>query len=92
MIVATKKKLGNSNRGRLDIIADILEASHRKVRKTHLMYHCNLSFKQLDYYLNFLVERKLLSPINNSKSDLFKITEKGERFLDVYKGLLGLMG
>ncbi|MGQ9538135.1 MAG: winged helix-turn-helix domain-containing protein [Candidatus Bathycorpusculaceae bacterium] len=92
MTVATKKKLSNSNRGRLDIIADILEASHRKVRKTHLMYHCNLSFKQLDYYLNFLVERKLLSPINNSKSDLFKITEKGERFLDVYKGLLGLMG
>jgi predicted transcriptional regulator len=88
----TEKKHSNSHRGRLDIIADILEASHRKVRKTHLMYHCNLSFKQLEHYLNFLVERKLLCSINDSKSDLFKITEKGERFLDAYKGLLGLMG
>jgi predicted transcriptional regulator len=80
----------NSHRGRLDIIADILEVSRKKVRKTHLMYHCNLSFKQLEFYLTFLVERRLLSHVGGD--EMFKITDKGERFLKAYEGLLGLMG
>jgi predicted transcriptional regulator len=80
----------NSHRGRLDIIADILEVPRKKVRKTHLMYHCNLSFKQLEFYLTFLVERRLLSHVGGG--EMFKITNKGERFLKAYEGLLGLMG
>lgn len=81
----------NSHRGRLDIIADILEVSRRKVRKTQLMYCCNLSFKQVEFYLGFLLERKLLCYADDDPCT-FKITNKGERFLQAYKGLLGLMG
>lgn len=85
------RRLSSNNRGRLDIIADILEASRRKVRKTHLMYRCNLSFKQVELYLNFLLERKLLHNADGDSS-AFEITDKGERFLEAYKGLLGLIG
>ncbi len=84
----------NSHRGRLDIIADILDASHEGVRKTHLMYHCNLSFRQLKNYLQFLFNRGLLHVISDSVDPdpgLFEITEKGRKFLKVYKGLKGLM-
>jgi len=91
LLPAINNRRNNSHRGRLDIIADILEASRKKVRKTHIMYHCNLSFKQLDFYLNFLVESKLLCHVGGS-DEMFKTTSKGERFLKAYKGLLVLMG
>ncbi len=90
---ANNKKRSNKHRGSLDIIADILEASKGKTRKTYLMYRCNLSFRQLENYLNLLLRRGLLKAAedNNNNTGLFRITEKGERFLEVYKGLQGLM-
>ena len=87
-------KRSNKHRGSLEIIADILEASKGKARKTYFMYRCNLSFKQLENYLNLLLKRGLISAVEDDNNDaiLFKITEKGERFLETYKGLQGLMG
>jgi predicted transcriptional regulator len=88
-------KRSNKHRGSLDIIADILEASKGRTRKTYLMYRCNLSFKQLENYLNLLLKRGLLRTIeddDDNNSNRFRITEKGERFLETYKGLQGLMG
>jgi predicted transcriptional regulator len=57
------------------------------------MYRCNLSFRQLENYLDLLLKRGLLSTVedNGNYTSLFKITEKGERFLETYKGLQGLM-
>ena len=89
----TSKKCSNKHRGSLEIIADILEASKGKTRKTYLMYRCNLSFRQLENYLNLLLKGGLISIIenNDNNTSLFRITEKGERFLETYKGLQGLM-
>lgn len=89
----TSKKRSNKHRGSLDIIADILEASKGKTRKTYLMYRCNLSFRQLENYLNLLLKGGLISTIENNDNSmsLFRITKKGERFLETYKGLQGLM-
>jgi len=92
--VIQNKRSSSHHRGRLDVIADILEASHGGTRKTHLMYHCNLSFKQSKYYLDFLLKKKLLCATakgGNPNPDLFKITDKGRKFLKAYKGLKALM-
>lgn len=92
MLVQTKKRSSNSHRGRLDVIADILEASSVGAKKTYLMYHCNLSFKQLKHYLDFLLKKQFLCPVSeNGNPGLFKVTEKGKEFLKVYKGLKALM-
>jgi predicted transcriptional regulator len=88
-------KSGNSHRGNLDIIADMLDASHGGVKKTCLMYRCNLSFRQLKYYSVFLVRSGLLRTVNKvaeSDAELYQVTEKGKRFLKAYKGLKKLMG
>lgn len=93
-LLASVKRQSSSHRGRLDIIADILGASFGGVRKTYIMYRCNLSFKQLKYYLGFLLNKKLLKIIGDNKTSnpsLFKITGKGKKFLEAYKGLKGLM-
>jgi predicted transcriptional regulator len=93
-LLASAKKQSTSHRGRLDIIADILGASFSGVKKTYLMYRCNLSFKQLKYYLEFLLHKKLLQIVGDNKTSnpgLFKITGKGKKFLEAYKGLKSLM-
>ena len=86
----TKKRTSNNHRGRLDLMADILETSQGGVKKTWLMYRCNLSFKQLKYYLDFLLRKELLriSADNaNSNNDLFETTNKGKEFLKTYNCL-----
>jgi len=94
LLASPKKQSSSSHRGRLDIIADILGASFGGVRKTYLMYRCNLSFKQLKFYLEFLLHKKLLQIVSDNKTSnpgLFKITGKGKKFLEAYEGLKSLM-
>lgn len=83
-----------SHRGNFDIIADILDASHGGVKKTYLMYRCNLSFKQLKNYSHFLLDSGLLGLVihdGHSEDRFFELTSKGREFLRAYKGLKDLM-
>jgi len=94
LLAQTKRRIGNSNRGCLDITADILEASYGGVRKTYLMYRCNMSFRQLKNYLDFLLGKELLCVVAgdvSSNHGLFEITDKGKEFLKSYKGLKALV-
>jgi len=94
VLAQERKRVGNSHRGRLDIIADILHASHNGVKKTYLMYHCNLSFSQLKHYLIFLQMKELLCAANadgNPDPSLFRVTDKGREYLKAYRGLKALM-
>jgi len=89
-----KKSVNSNHRGSLDIIADILDASGGQVKKTYLMYRCNLSFRQLKYYLSFLLNQDLLSevgPNGSSSHELFEVTDKGREYLRAYRSLMSLM-
>lgn len=58
------------------------------------MYRCNMSFKQLKYYLEILLARGLLCMVTegvDNNPGFFKITEKGKAFLKAYKDLKALM-
>ena len=69
-------------RGRLDIIADILNVASRSARKTQIMYQANLSYKVLKKYLADIMSAELVSFENDSQ--LFLLTDKGQEFLDAY--------
>jgi len=76
------------HRDSIDIVANILKASLGGTKKTQLMYHCNLSFRQLESYLDLLLKRNLLKcrTVERSRASLiFEITEKGQEFLRSYK-------
>lgn len=93
LLISNDRDESNSHRGRFDIIADILGASLGGCKKTHLMYHCNLSFKQLKSYLHFLLSQGFLVHVqrNGSANESLEVTDKGRQFLRVYKGLTSLM-
>lgn len=93
LLVQVGKRVSGTHRGRLDIIADMLDASHRGVKKTYLMYQCNLSFRQLKHYLNFMLRKGLLRGVvqdGDSNPGLFEVTDKGRKFLKAYKSLKAL--
>ncbi len=90
-----RKRFSNGHRGRLDIIADILGASHSGAKKTSLMYHCNLSFRQLEQYLSFMLKNEFLqrssSPNDESTNNVFEVTDRGRDFMRAYECLEDLM-
>jgi predicted transcriptional regulator len=69
-------------RSRTDIIAMILQAAMNGATKTRLMYSAYLSYAQVQEYLGFLTDRKLISFEDGSQE--YKLTEQGLRFLRVY--------
>jgi predicted transcriptional regulator len=94
LLAKTKKRLSNNNRGRLDLMADILETSQGGVKKTCLMYRCNLSFRQLKHYSDFMLRKELLRIVaDNANSDrgLLETTDKGKEFLKTYTCLKALV-
>jgi predicted transcriptional regulator len=88
-LVQTEKEAEFAVRGRLDIIADMLDLAKDGSKKTRIMYMCNLSFRQLGVYLGFLVKRGflVLSDSEEENARVFRTTEKGLAFLKAYQGL-----
>ena len=94
ILVQTESETKSSHRGRLDIIATILTFAVGGVRKTSIMYKCNLSFRQLEIYLGFLLNKGLLKVFTkreSATSQFFETTNRGIDFLRAYRNLAALM-
>jgi len=78
------------NRSKLEIMAQILDiASGGGTSKTKIMYKAYLSYAQLRDYLTILIENGL---IGHDENAAFKITQKGIRFMGLYKQMDSLSG
>ncbi len=90
-------KLSLSRRFRIrsciDVVASILNEAHEGARKTRMMYRCNLSYRQLQVYLKFLLDIKLLVSVleEGSTEIIYLTTTRGHNFLDAYGKLEELM-
>jgi len=75
------------NRSRLDVIAAILKVvSGREASKTRIMYGAYVSYAQIREYMPTMLEIGLLKASNEQQS-LYRIKERGLRFLELYDGL-----
>jgi predicted transcriptional regulator len=83
---------GNKRRDKLDIIAEILTISQEGLLKTQIMYRANLSFAQLNEYLDFLTRIELLEIAKENRKTTYRTTNKGERYLEKYRDISGLLG
>ncbi|HWY36141.1 MAG TPA: winged helix-turn-helix domain-containing protein [Nitrosopumilaceae archaeon] len=82
--------MGWGNRGWLEIIYFILVVCKKGSLKTHIMYKCNLNSKQIDQYIQFLLDKQLLerdSESSNSKRYTYKTSEVGRKYINVYNQL-----
>ena len=72
-----------SYRGKLDIIADILQVVSQNPKKTHIMYQANLSYKVLKKYLRKMNEASLINFL--CEKQCYTLTVKGSEFLEAYR-------
>ncbi len=68
------------NRSRYEVIAAILSSSFREETRTKLMYRAMLSNDQCKLYL----EIDLISEVQTSNKIVYRITQKGRKFLSFY--------
>jgi predicted transcriptional regulator len=70
-------------RGKLELVAEVLAASLKDAKKTHIMNRGNLNFKLVNSYLQLVLSCGLLT--FDSENESYSVTEKGERFLVLFK-------
>jgi predicted transcriptional regulator len=85
------KSNGGTNRGKIQITADILYLSTVAIKKTHIMYKANLSYEQVNYYLTDLLNNDLLSQHILEDGIVFRTSEKGREYLKHYTRLMDLV-
>ncbi len=68
-------------RGKFEIIADVLSVARGGAKKTQIVYKTNLNFRIVSEYLSFLEGKGFIG--NTSRE--YTTTEKGEKFLRLYK-------
>lgn len=78
-------------RDKLFIVAEILEIAKDGTLKTQIMYRANLSFTQLNEYLDFMLKIELLEKIRINEKDVYKATAKGLDFLQRYRDISELL-
>jgi predicted transcriptional regulator len=65
------------NRSKYNILVDILAQSLYGAKKTHILFKCNLSHRQLTKYLNDLQAKHMIE----TEELLWRTTDKGITFL-----------
>jgi predicted transcriptional regulator len=94
-LIQVNSKISLSHRSKIDILAEVLQVSGEGTKKTHIMYQCNLSFRQLNTYLEFLIEMGFLEKfslkVENKDYQMFKTTIKGRDFVKAYHDLKTLL-
>jgi len=80
-----------NNRGRIEIMADVLSLSTTGIKKTHIMYRANLSYEQILHYLNQLLGRGLIAQDIVEGAPVYRTTERGREFLACYSRMSELI-
>jgi len=74
----------HTRRGRLSIIANILDVAKTGAIKTRIMYGASLSFSQLGDYLSLLLDANLLKTVETANKPIYRTTKKGLQYLQCY--------
>lgn len=76
-----------SRRSSIEVIADILRLG--EAGKTEIMYSANMSFFQLQKYLKFLLELRLIDKVTvGNPTVTYRVTRKGLKLLKSIDAIL----
>jgi predicted transcriptional regulator len=87
MMTTTSER--KNNRGKIQIMGDVLALATSGIKKTHIMYRANLSYEQVQLYLGELIGKRLISQdVSSPDGVVYRTTEKGREFLLYYTRLV----
>src|ERR687896_2226886 len=84
-MMASERK---NNRGKIQIMGDVLSVATSGIKKTHIMYRANLSYEQVYLYLEELIAKRLVAQDVSPDGVVYRTTEKGREFLLYYTRLV----
>ena len=77
-------------RSSIEVIADMLRLG--EAGKTEIMYSANMSYFQLQKYLNFLLQLKLIDKVTlGNPAVTYRVTKKGLRLLKNIDSILEVL-
>jgi predicted transcriptional regulator len=89
MMITSERK---NNRGKIQIMGDVLALATSGIKKTHIMYRANLSYEQVHLYLGELIGKRLIAQdVSSEDGVVYRTTEKGREFLLNYTRLVELL-
>jgi len=71
----------------MDIIADILRAANEGTKKTKIIFRARINSEQSKKYLSLMVRKGLIEAEKRGKYELYRVSEKGSKFLREYHEL-----
>jgi predicted transcriptional regulator len=78
-------------RDKIIIMAEIINLAKKGISKTHIMFKANLSFSQLNQYLEFLTNANLLEKITINGKTIYRATPKGIDFYQSEQQVIALL-
>ena len=81
----------SKRRDKLVIMAEIINIAKKGTSKTHIMFTANLSFSQLNLYIDLLSQANLLEKTACRGKELYKSTQKGLEFMEKQCDVLGFL-
>src|SRR5215213_3334378 len=88
-MMTTTSEQRKNNRGKIQIMGDVLALGTSGIKKTHIMYRANLSYEQVHLYLGELIGKRLIAQdVSSSDGVIYRTTEKGREFLLHYTRLV----
>ena len=82
----------SQRRSNIEIIADMLRVGENGAGKTEIMYSANLSYSQIQKYLDYLVNQGFISKVNMDNTLIaYQVTDNGLKLLKAIDTLMEML-
>ena len=83
----------NRRRSNIEIIADMLKVGENGAGKTKIMYNANMSYRQIQKYLAFLLSQGFVDKMEiGNPAVTYKVTDKGLKLLNSINSIMETLG
>ncbi len=83
----------NHRRSNIEVIADMLRVGENGAGKTEIMYSANMSYRQIQKYLGFLLSQGFISKIEVGNPVVtYHVTERGRGLLQNIDVIMEMLG
>ena len=92
-VSARKQKVAvGQRRSNIEIIADMLRVGENGAGKTEIMYTANMSYNQIQKYLDYLVNQGFINKVNIDNTMIaYQVTESGFKLLKTIDMLMEML-
>lgn len=89
--VSQKAAVGK-RRSNIEIIADMLRVGENGAGKTEIMYTANMSYSQIQKYLDYLVNQGFVNKVNMDNTLIaYQVTDTGLKLLKAIDTLMAML-